>query len=104
MRKWGGLFWATSLEKIIGGVTAVISFRQEDGCSTLPCRGVLSFRLGAREASGSETPRVHNVAQWCGGMAACGVRAAGGDAGDWVHARAERETDLRRAKPKARPF
>src|SRR5215510_8833230 len=25
--KWGGLFWATSLEKIIGGVTAIISFR-----------------------------------------------------------------------------
>jgi len=26
-RKWGGLFWATSLEKIIGGVTAIVSFR-----------------------------------------------------------------------------
>ena len=26
-RKWGGLFWATSLEKIFGGVTAIISFR-----------------------------------------------------------------------------
>jgi len=26
-RKWGGLFWATSLEKIIGGVIAIISFR-----------------------------------------------------------------------------
>ena len=25
--KWGGLFWATSLEKIIGGVIAIISFR-----------------------------------------------------------------------------
>src|SRR5215831_6205582 len=23
-RKWGGLFWATSLEKIIGGVTAIV--------------------------------------------------------------------------------
>src|SRR5262245_7331875 len=28
-RKWGGLFWATSLEKIIGGVTAIVSFRPE---------------------------------------------------------------------------
>src|SRR6516225_9018137 len=25
--KWGGLFWATSLEKIFGGVIAIISFR-----------------------------------------------------------------------------
>jgi len=42
--KWGGLFWATSLEKIFGGVIAIISYRQVDGCSSLPCRGVLSFR------------------------------------------------------------
>ena len=27
MQKWGGLFWATSLEKIFGGVIAIISFR-----------------------------------------------------------------------------
>ena len=25
--KCGGLFWATSLEKIIGGVTAIVSYR-----------------------------------------------------------------------------
>jgi hypothetical protein len=25
--KWGGLFWATSLKKIFGGVIAIISFR-----------------------------------------------------------------------------
>ena len=25
--KWGGLFWVTSLEKIFGGVIAIISFR-----------------------------------------------------------------------------
>ena len=24
-RKWGGLFWATSVEEIIGGVTATVS-------------------------------------------------------------------------------
>jgi hypothetical protein len=29
-------FWATSLEEIIGGVIAIISFRQEDGCSSPP--------------------------------------------------------------------
>src|SRR6516164_3644306 len=55
-RSWRGngvaWFWATSLEKSFGGVIAIISFRQEDGCSSLPCRGVLSFRSGAREASG----------------------------------------------------
>src|SRR5215470_13148102 len=27
--KWGGLFWATSLEKIFGGVIAIISLRPE---------------------------------------------------------------------------
>ena len=33
--KLGGLFWATSLGKIIGSVTALISFRlQWDGCSS----------------------------------------------------------------------
>src|SRR5262249_35536545 len=57
---------------------------QEDGCSSLPCRGVLSFRLGAREASGSETPRVHNVAWWCGGVAARGARAAARPVVAWL--------------------
>jgi hypothetical protein len=72
--KWGGLFWATSLEKIFGGVIAIISFRPGD---SLPCRGVLSFRSGAREASGSETPRVHNVARGRGGgVAARGARGS----------------------------
>ena len=34
-------FWATSLEKIFGGVAALISFGlQWDGCSSLPYRGV----------------------------------------------------------------
>src|SRR5262245_48385172 len=68
---------------------------QEDGCSSLPCRGVLCFRSEAREASGSETPRVHNVARWCGGVAARGAGAAGGDAtGRGVHASvAERPGD-----------
>ena len=32
----------------------------------------------------SETPRVHNVAQWCGGVAARDARAAVGDIGDRV--------------------
>jgi hypothetical protein len=81
-RSWRGngvaCFWATSLEEIIGGVIAIISFRQEEGCSSLPCRGVLSFRSGAREASGSETPRVHNVARWCGGVAGRGARSKPG--------------------------
>src|SRR5262245_43767389 len=57
---------------------------QEDGCSSLPCRGVLSFRSEAREASGSETARLHQ-ARWrrSGGcMAARGARAAAGDADD----------------------
>jgi hypothetical protein len=72
--EWGGLFWATSLGKIIGGVTALISFRlQRDGCSSLPCRVVLSFRSEARDASGSETSRVHHAARRLGGMAASAI-------------------------------
>src|SRR6516164_3376972 len=54
-------------------------------CSSLPCRSVLSFRWEAREASGSETPRVDNVARWCGGVAARSASAADGEAADhWV--------------------
>src|SRR5215472_3799402 len=60
-RSWRGnevaCFWATSLEKIFGGVIAIISFRPGVGCSSLPCRGVLSFRSGAREGPGDETAR-----------------------------------------------
>src|SRR6516225_797148 len=55
------------------------SFRsaQEDGCSSLPCRGVLSFRSEAREASGSEASQVHIACRRCGGcMATRGRRAA----------------------------
>jgi len=60
----GGLFWATSLEKIIGGVTAIVSYAQVDRCSSLlPFGGVLSSQSEAREASGSETPRVHHAAR-----------------------------------------
>src|SRR5262245_57465033 len=66
-------FWATSLEKIIGTRSA-----QEDGCSSLPCRGVLSFLSEAREASGSEAPRVHHAARRRGGMAARGAPAMPG--------------------------
>src|SRR6516164_5822984 len=73
--KWGGLFLGYLLGKIFGGVIAIISFRPGDGCSSLPCRGVLSFRSGAREASGSETPRVHNVARWRGRVAGGGARS-----------------------------
>src|SRR5258705_11552912 len=45
--------------------------------SLLPYRGVLSFLSKAREASGSETPRVHHAARRRGGVAARGARAAG---------------------------
>jgi hypothetical protein len=59
------------LEKIIGGVIAIISFRLTwDGCSSLlPFAGVLSFQSEAREASGSETARVHHAARRRGGLA-----------------------------------
>ena len=57
--KWGGLFWATSLEEIFGGVIAIISFRP--GVSSLPYRGVLSFLTEAREVSGCEEVRLHTL-------------------------------------------
>jgi hypothetical protein len=85
--KWGGLFWGTSLEKIFGGVIAIISFRPGGWMQQLPCQGVLSFRSGAREASGSETPRVYNVARRrSDGMAARGAHAAAWHAGDKIYA------------------
>jgi hypothetical protein len=43
--------------------------------SLLPYRGVLSFLSKAREASGSETPRVHHAARWRGGGVASGETA-----------------------------
>jgi hypothetical protein len=42
--KWGGLFWATSLEKIFGGVIAIISLRPGGWMqqSAVPRRAILS--------------------------------------------------------------
>src|SRR5262249_40737409 len=44
--KWGGLFWATSLEEIIGGVIAIISFRPGRWMqqSAVPRCAILSVR------------------------------------------------------------
>jgi hypothetical protein len=44
--KWGGLFWATSLEEIIGGVIAIISFRPGGSMqqSAVPRRAIFSVR------------------------------------------------------------
>src|SRR5262249_7659180 len=75
----GGLFWATSLERIFGGVIAIIS--RPGGWTSLPCRGVLSFLSEARGESDMEPARVHPPARRRGGrVAARGARAAGGDA------------------------
>src|SRR6516164_6462137 len=90
-RSWRGngvaCFWATSLEEIFGGVIAIISFRpggwmQQSG---VPRCAILSGE--PREASGSETPRVHNVARWCGGcVAARGAsRSANKIGDDWCN-------------------
>src|SRR5262245_2423219 len=68
-------FWATSLEKIFGGVIAIISFRPGGWMqqSAVPRCAILSE---AREASGSETARVHHGArQRSGRLAARGARA-----------------------------
>ena len=51
--KWGGLFWATSLEKIFGGMIAIISFRPGGWMQQSAAPSVLSFRSEAREGAGS---------------------------------------------------
>jgi hypothetical protein len=45
-RKWGGLFWATSWEKIVGGVTAIVSYRPGGWMqqSSVPRCAILSAR------------------------------------------------------------
>src|SRR6516225_5852302 len=69
-RSWRGdgvaCFCATSLEEIIGAAIAIISFRPGGWMqqSAVPRCAILSGE--PREVSGSETPRVHNVARWHG--------------------------------------
>src|SRR6516165_3885750 len=90
-RSWRGsgvaLFWATSLEKIIGGVIAIISFRPGGWMQQSAVPGVLSFRSEAREVSGSETAPVHHAPLRRGCVTARGARAAAGDAGDRIYQR-----------------
>ena len=61
--KWGGLFWATSLEKIFGGVTAIVSYRPGGWMqqSTVPRCAILS--VGSTGVTSSETARVHHAAR-----------------------------------------
>src|SRR5262249_33932453 len=74
--KWGGLSWATSLEEIIGGVIAIISFRPGGRMqqSAVPRCAILS--VGSTGVTSNEAARVP-IATWqrCG-MAARGARAA----------------------------
>jgi len=46
--KWGGLFWATSLEKIFGGVIAIISFHPG---------GWMQAQTGSESPTGIESAR-----------------------------------------------
>src|SRR5262245_3353309 len=83
-RKWGGLFWATSLEKIFGGVTAIISFRPGGWIqqSAVPRCAILS--MGSTGVTSSEAARVHIAHHHRSRVAARGARAAAGDAGDRI--------------------
>src|SRR5262249_37211278 len=64
-RSWRGngvaCFCATSLEEIIGGVIAIVSFRPG---GWMQQSAVPRCAIRAQEASGSETPPDHNVAPW----------------------------------------
>src|SRR6516162_6943824 len=75
-RKWGGLFWATSLEKIIGGVTAIVSYCPGGWMqqSTVPRCAILS--VGSTGVTSSEASRVHHADRRCDGVAARGKSAA----------------------------
>src|SRR5262245_57691742 len=81
-RSWRGngvaCFWATSLQEIIGGVIDLVPLRRMDAavCHAEVC---YPFCREAREASGGETPRVHNVARWCGRVADRGACATAGE-------------------------
>src|SRR6516162_3906969 len=71
-------FWATSWEKIFGGVIAIISFRPGGWMqqSAVPRCAILSVR--STGGTGSETARVHHAARRRGRrLAARGARAAG---------------------------
>src|SRR5215471_20208612 len=75
-RSWRGngvaCLWATSLEKIFGGGLAIISFRPG---GWMQQSAVPRCAIRAREASGSETARLHHAARRCGGrVAARGAR------------------------------
>src|SRR5262245_16321540 len=53
--EWDSLFLGYLLGKNFRRRDRGSSPAQKDGCSSLPCRDVLSFRSAAREALGSET-------------------------------------------------
>src|SRR5262249_19243286 len=88
-RKWDGLFWATSLEKIFGGVIAIILFRPGGWMqqSAVPRCAILSV-----ESTGGisgEAARLRHSAWRRGGVAARGARAAAGPyLSPWRHGRA----------------
>jgi hypothetical protein len=68
-RERGGLFWATSLEKIIGGVTALMQ-----QSSAVPRCAILS--VGSTGGIGCETPRLHHASRRRGGVAARSARSS----------------------------
>src|SRR5262249_601003 len=88
-RSWRGngvaCFWATSLEKIFGGVIAIISFRPGGWMqqSTVPRCVILSVGStgGIGQCDGASSSRCPAVWLLRGRL---GTRAADGDAGDWV--------------------
>src|SRR5262249_45564998 len=83
-RSWRGngvaCFWATSLEKIFGGVVAIISFRPGGGMQQCGVPRCAILSVGSREASGSETARVHHAVRRRSSVAhRCGPREARDD-------------------------
>jgi hypothetical protein len=73
--KWGGLFWATSLEKIFGGATAIVSYSR--WMDTAVYRAEVCYPFGGSTGvTSSETAQVHHAARRHSCAAVRNTRAA----------------------------
>src|SRR5262245_21338969 len=75
--EWVACFWATSLEKIVGGVTAIVPYHPGGWMqqSTVPRCAILS--VGSTGVTSSEAARVHIACRWRGSFGRSGRERSG---------------------------